>query len=73
MPVLGASASLWTWYVARATGIVSLLLLTGSVLLGILTSVRWLNDRWPRFTTTLVHRNISLLAVVSSPSMWRRS
>ena len=52
------------WYVARAAGIVSLLLLTGSVLLGILTSVRWFSDRWPRFTTTLVHRNVSLLAVV---------
>ncbi len=64
MPVLGASASLWMWYVARAAGIVSLLLLTGSVLLGILTSVRWFSDRWPRFTTTLVHRNLSLLAVV---------
>ena len=48
MPVLGASASLWMWYVARAAGMVSLLLLTGSVLLGILTSVRWFSDRWPR-------------------------
>jgi hypothetical protein len=64
IPVVGAAASLWTWYVARAAGIVSLLLLTGSVLLGILTSVRWFSDRWPRFTTTLVHRNVSLLAVV---------
>jgi sulfoxide reductase heme-binding subunit YedZ len=52
------------WYLARGAGIVSLLLLTGSVLLGILTSVRWMSDRWPRFTTTYLHRNLSLLAVV---------
>lgn len=64
MPTFGASASLWTWYVARATGIVSVVLLTGSVLVGIVTSVRWCSDRWPRFATTFVHRNISLLAVV---------
>lgn len=52
------------WYLARGAGIVSLLLLTGSVLLGIVTSVRWVSDRWPRFTTTMLHRNLSLLAVV---------
>ena len=52
------------WYLARGAGIVSLLLLTGSVLLGVLTSVRWVSDRWPRFTTTMLHRNLSLLAVV---------
>ncbi|MFI5046651.1 MAG: ferric reductase-like transmembrane domain-containing protein [Acidimicrobiia bacterium] len=63
-PLLAATTTLWVWYVSRATGIVSLLLLTGSVLLGILTSVRWASDRWPRFTTTLLHRNLSLLAVV---------
>jgi len=63
-PLLATSASAWMWYLARGAGIVSLLLLTGSVLLGILTTVRWVSDRWPRFTTTLLHRNLSLLAVV---------
>jgi len=52
------------WYLSRGTGIVSLLLLTGSVLLGIVTSVRWMSDLWPRFATTFLHRNISMLAVV---------
>ncbi len=50
------------WYVTRATGIVSLLLLTASVVLGITEAVRWSSDRWPRFVTAGIHQNISLLA-----------
>jgi sulfoxide reductase heme-binding subunit YedZ len=50
------------WYVTRATGIVSLLLLTASVVLGVTEAVRWMTDRWPRFVTAGIHRNISLLA-----------
>jgi sulfoxide reductase heme-binding subunit YedZ len=50
------------WYVTRATGIVSLLLLTASVVLGVTEAVRWMSDRWPRFVTAGIHRNISLLA-----------
>ena len=52
------------WYATRATGLVSLVLLTGSVLLGILVSVRFATERWPRFVTIGVHRNISLLVTV---------
>ena len=29
------------WFLTRGTGVVSLLLLTGGVTLGVLTSVRW--------------------------------
>jgi hypothetical protein len=61
---LAVSSSMWLWYVARASGLVSLVLLTGSVLLGIVTSVHWANERWPRFTTSMLHRNLSLAAVV---------
>jgi len=52
------------WYATRATGLVSLLLLTASVLLGVLTAGRFATPRWPRFLTVGLHRNVSLLAVV---------
>jgi sulfoxide reductase heme-binding subunit YedZ len=51
------------WYLARAAGVVSLLLLTGSTVLGIVTTVRWRSERWPRFVTAGLHRNLSLLAL----------
>jgi DMSO/TMAO reductase YedYZ heme-binding membrane subunit len=52
------------WYVSRATGLVTLLLLTASVLLGLLTAGRFSSDRWPRFLTQGLHRNVSLLVLV---------
>jgi methionine sulfoxide reductase heme-binding subunit len=51
------------WYVTRATGLVALLMLTVSVLLGLLAAGRFSGDRWPRFLTQGLHRNISLLVV----------
>jgi DMSO/TMAO reductase YedYZ heme-binding membrane subunit len=56
-------ASTTLWYVSRASGTVSLLLLTGALLLGILTWSRWRTEGWPRFLTAGLHRNVSLLAV----------
>ena len=50
------------WYVTRATGVVSLVLLTASVVLGVTEAVRWASDRWPRFVTAGIHKNVSLLA-----------
>ena len=52
------------WYVSRATGLVALLLLTASVLLGLLVAGRLSSDRWPRFLTQGLHRNVSLLVLV---------
>jgi methionine sulfoxide reductase heme-binding subunit len=52
------------WYATRATGLVALLMLTASVLLGLLAAGRFGGDRWPRFLTQGLHRNISLLVVV---------
>jgi sulfoxide reductase heme-binding subunit YedZ len=52
------------WYATRATGLVTLLLLTASMLLGVLTGGRFASGRWPRFLTLGLHRNISLLAGV---------
>lgn len=52
------------WYAARGAGIVSMLLFTGVMLLGLMTSGRWQARDWPRFITTDLHRNVSLLALV---------
>jgi sulfoxide reductase heme-binding subunit YedZ len=52
------------WYATRAAGLVTLLLLTLSALLGVLTAGRFASPRWPRFLTVGLHRNLSLLALV---------
>ena len=52
------------WYATRAAGLVTLLMLTASVLLGVITAGRLSSDRWPRFLTAGLHRNISLLVLV---------
>lgn len=52
------------WYLARSTGVVALVLLTLSVVLGILGSVRFSRGpRWPRFAIDSLHRDTSLLVV----------
>ena len=58
---LGPSAY---WYLARGTGAVALVLLTASVVIGILGSVRFVAARWPRFAIDAVHRDVSLLVLV---------
>lgn len=53
------------WYLARATGIVALVLLTASVVLGILGPLRvTISERWPRFAIDTLHRDVSLLVIV---------
>jgi predicted ferric reductase len=52
------------WYATRATGLVTMLLLTASVLLGVLTTGRFAGGSWPRFLTVGLHRNLSLLVLV---------
>ena len=52
------------WYATRATGLVTMLLLTATVLLGILTTGRFAGGSWPRFLTGGQHRNLSLLVLV---------
>ena len=39
------------------------MLLTGTVVLGIVTSVRFASPAWPRFVTVSLHRNLSLLTI----------
>lgn len=62
--IVALSGGSTTWYVARASGVVTLAFLTASVLLGILTSFRWSSPAWPRFVVEFVHRNVSLLVLV---------
>jgi sulfoxide reductase heme-binding subunit YedZ len=52
------------WYMARGTGFVAVILLTVSVALGVVTTMRWSAPQWPRFVSATLHKNISLLAVV---------
>ena len=61
---LAAESTKALWYLTRGSGIVSLVLLTISTVLGITTAVRWAAPRWPRFIVEGLHRNVSLLAVV---------
>ncbi|MBS1869113.1 MAG: ferric reductase-like transmembrane domain-containing protein [Actinobacteria bacterium] len=52
-----------TWMLTRATGAVSLLLLTATFALGIADVSRWRSRRWPRFAIDALHRNVALLSV----------
>jgi sulfoxide reductase heme-binding subunit YedZ len=52
------------WYLTRGTGTVTLILLTISVILGILGPLRVAAPRWPRFAIDTVHRDVSLLVLV---------
>jgi DMSO/TMAO reductase YedYZ heme-binding membrane subunit len=52
------------WFISRGTGLVSLILLTATVVLGVLTSGRFATSTTPRFAVSALHRNISLLAIV---------
>jgi sulfoxide reductase heme-binding subunit YedZ len=52
------------WFAARGAGAVSLLMLTGSVVLGLVTVTRLQHAEWPRFFNYEMHRRISLLAIV---------
>jgi sulfoxide reductase heme-binding subunit YedZ len=51
------------WYLMRGSGVTALLLLTGVLVLGILTSRQKALPTLPRFATMALHRSISLLAV----------
>ncbi|HET9849592.1 MAG TPA: ferric reductase-like transmembrane domain-containing protein [Candidatus Dormibacteraeota bacterium] len=52
------------WYATRGAGVVSLVLLTGVVILGVTSAMRWQTASWPRFLTTGFHRNLALTTLV---------
>ncbi len=52
------------WYTTRATGIVTLILLTLTMVLGLATTARARSRNWPGFAQQVLHRRISIMAVV---------
>jgi sulfoxide reductase heme-binding subunit YedZ len=52
------------WYATRGAGVVSLVLLTSVVVLGIASAMRWQTTSWPRFLTTGFHRNLALATLL---------
>jgi hypothetical protein len=62
--VLAATGPTADWYLARGTGVVSQLLLSAIVIIGILGPLRVAAPRWPRFAIDTLHRDLSLLVIV---------
>ena len=53
------------WYMTRGFGLVALLLLTATMVLGLTQAVRFARPGWPRFVVSALHKNASLLAVAA--------
>jgi len=62
--VLGTVGPSVDWYLTRSTGVVSLLLLTVTVVLGVIDVNRWSTPAWPRFVLDSLHRSVSMLVLV---------
>jgi hypothetical protein len=62
--VPAAHGSTALWYLTRGSGMVALLLLSATVVLGIVASVGWTAQRWPRFVSQGLHRSLSLYCIV---------
>jgi len=60
--VPAAGSRVIVWYVARAGGILAYVLLSGSVILGLLLAGRAKLPGWPRFAVEDIHRFVGLLA-----------
>jgi len=60
-----SSGPSWYWYATRGLGAVTLVLLTATVTLGIGTAGRWREEVTPGFVLANLHRNLSLLAVLT--------
>lgn len=55
------------WYASRGLGLVLLVALTASVVLGVLTTRRWRPQQEARFLANGLHRNVALVSVVLLP------
>jgi len=51
------------WYASRATGLVALVLLSATTVLGVLTAGRGATRRWPGFARQDLHRRVSMLSL----------
>ncbi len=64
-PLFATTGPTAYWYLTRATGFVSLVVLTAVVVLGVLGSLGVSGGaRWPRFAIGTLHRDLSLLVIV---------
>jgi sulfoxide reductase heme-binding subunit YedZ len=61
---ISTSTSTTLWYTMRATGVVALFLLSGTMVLGILTAGRTSSRAWPAFARADLHKRVSLLAIL---------
>jgi DMSO/TMAO reductase YedYZ heme-binding membrane subunit len=52
------------WYATRASGLVALVLLTVTMVLGLTTTTRARTRNWPGFAQQEMHRRVSILSVV---------
>jgi DMSO/TMAO reductase YedYZ heme-binding membrane subunit len=52
------------WYLTRGAGIIALVLLSAVIVLGVATSLGWTTERWPRFFSQNLHRDLSLFCLV---------
>lgn len=52
------------WYTTRATGLVALLLLTCSMVVGLMTAGRFSTRTWPGFAQQDLHRRVALISVI---------
>jgi sulfoxide reductase heme-binding subunit YedZ len=59
-----ASGPSWFWYATRGLGVSTLIVLTATVVIGIVTAVRWSGQTTPAFVAADMHRNLSLLAML---------
>lgn len=51
------------WYATRATGLMSLVMLTATTVLGILTANRTTSAKWPAFALQDLHRRVSVITM----------
>jgi len=58
-----ASNPSWFWYATRGLGAATLIVLTCTVVLGIVTATRWIGQSTPGFVTADLHRNLSMIAL----------
>ena len=56
--------STYLWYATRASGLVTLILLTLTMVLGLMTTSRSRARNWPGFAQQEMHRRLSIMAVV---------
>ncbi len=61
---VSTSTSEAVWYTIRSTGIVALILLTVTTVLGLLSAARVRTRRWPAFAQVELHKRATLLALV---------